>query len=118
VLALFSLAINLLILTSPLYMMQVLDRVLGGGRVETLIFLTLIAGVVVLGLGALESVRGCVLGRISCWLERRLASELIAASLCGALAGKPIGSQALRSLGTMRPASLTNVGCGAPLREP
>ncbi len=102
VLAVFSFAINLLVLISPLYMMQVFDRVLSSGRVETLIFLTLIAGVLVLGLGALESVRGCALGRIGRWLERRLAPELIAASLRGALASKPIGSQALRDLGTMR----------------
>jgi PrtD family type I secretion system ABC transporter len=102
VLAVFSFAINLLVLTSPLYMMQVFDRVLSSGRVETLIFLTLIAGVFVLSLGALESVRGCALGRIGRWLERRLAPELIAASLRGALASKPIGNQALRDLGTMR----------------
>jgi PrtD family type I secretion system ABC transporter len=102
VLATFSFAINLLVLASPLYMMQVFDRVLGSGRVETLVFLTLIAGVLMLGLGALETVRSQALGRIGRWLERRLAPELITTSLRGALSGEPMGSQALRDLATMR----------------
>ena len=41
-LVLFSCGINLLILASPLYMWQIYDRVLASGRVETLVFLTLI----------------------------------------------------------------------------
>ena len=102
VLAAFSFAINLLVLTSPLYMMQVFDRVLGSGRVETLVFLTLIAGVLMLALGALESVRSQALGRIGRWLERRLAPELITASLRDTLSGEAIGSQALRDLAMMR----------------
>ena len=52
-LAVFSLFINLLILTSPIYMMQVYDRVLASGRIETLVMLTVIAGVAVLVLGLL-----------------------------------------------------------------
>src|SRR5262249_56307730 len=41
--AMFSLAINVLMLTLPVYMLQVYDRVLTTGRVETLVMLTLIA---------------------------------------------------------------------------
>ena len=44
VLAIFSFAINLLMLTSPIYMLQVYDRVLVSGRVETLVMLTVLAG--------------------------------------------------------------------------
>jgi len=39
---LFSLAYNVLLLVSPLYMLQVYDRVLASGSVETLILLTLL----------------------------------------------------------------------------
>jgi ABC-type bacteriocin/lantibiotic exporter with double-glycine peptidase domain len=68
-LAILSFFINLLILTSPIYMMQVYDRVLTSGRTETLVLLTIIAGIAVLVLGLLEMVRSKVLGRIGrCWI--------------------------------------------------
>ena len=54
---LFSFALNLLMLAVPLYSMQIYDRVLGSGRVETLLLLSLIAGVALLALGAFEMVR-------------------------------------------------------------
>jgi len=41
--AVFSLVINVLMLASPVYMLQVYDRVLTTGRVETLVMLTLMA---------------------------------------------------------------------------
>jgi ABC-type protease/lipase transport system fused ATPase/permease subunit len=112
VLATFSFAINLLVLASPLYMMQVFDRVLGSGRVETLIFLTLITGVLMLGLGALETVRSQVLGRIGRWLERRLGPDLITASLHVTLSGETMGGQALRDLVAIR-GFLTGPAVGA-----
>ena len=40
---LFSLCVNVLMLTSSLYMMQVYDRVLASGSTETLVLLSLIA---------------------------------------------------------------------------
>ena len=39
----FSFALNLLMLAVPLYSMQIYDRVLGSGHVETLLLLSLIA---------------------------------------------------------------------------
>ena len=50
--AVFSFAVNLLLLTSPLYMLQLFDRVLSSGRVETLVYLTLIAFFAVAAMGA------------------------------------------------------------------
>jgi PrtD family type I secretion system ABC transporter len=101
-LVLFSCGINLLILASPLYMWQIYDRVLASGRVETLIFLTLITAVALLGLGALDAVRGHILGRLGRWLDRRLTPDLITASLRRTLHGDPAGGQALRDLATVR----------------
>jgi ABC-type protease/lipase transport system fused ATPase/permease subunit len=80
-LAVFSLFINVLILTSPIYMMQVYDRVLSSGRLETLVLLTAIAAVAIFVLGLLEMVRNKILVRIGQWLDRRLSPELIRASL-------------------------------------
>lgn len=39
----FSLAINILLLVSPLYMLQIYDRVLSSGSIDSLLWLTLIA---------------------------------------------------------------------------
>lgn len=99
---LFSLFINVLILTSPIYMLQVYDRVLTSGRVETLIVLTLIAGIAVLVMGLLEMVRGRLLHRISRWLGRRLAPELIASCMDATRYGLQSGAQPLRDLQTIR----------------
>ena len=98
----FSLFVNLLMLVSPLYMMQVFDRVLGSGHGETLLYLTVIAGLALVCLGALETVRGRILARGGAWLERRLGASLIAAGLAASLAGRPAGTQPLRDLEQLR----------------
>jgi PrtD family type I secretion system ABC transporter len=101
-LALFSFFINILVLTSPIYMMQTYDRVLASGHVETLVVMTLIAGIAVLVLGILEMVRGRLLGRIGRWLEQKLAPELIASSMRSALYGLTPNAQALRDLSVVK----------------
>jgi len=52
----FSLLINLLMLTSSLYMMQVYDRVLSSGSLPTLLYLTLIAVGAIMLMSALDHV--------------------------------------------------------------
>lgn len=98
----FSLAINLLVLTSPLYMFQVFDRVLSSGHLDTLIWLTVLAASAYLTYGLLESVRGRILARAATWLDRRLGEPLIAAGVRAGLAGEPTGSQPLRDLAQVR----------------
>ena len=101
-LAVFSLFINVLILTSPIYMMQVYDRVLSSGRLETLVLLTVIAGVAVLVLGLLEMVRIKILARMGQWLDRRLSPELIGAGLRAAIHGGAPNAQPLRDVTQIR----------------
>ncbi len=76
-LILFGAGINLLLLTSPIFMMQVFDRVLTSGRPETLVFLTLIAVIALGVLGALDMVRMKMLSRVGIWLEKRLAPDVL-----------------------------------------
>ena len=109
-LALFSLFINVLTLTSPIYMMQVYDRVLSSGRLETLVLLTVIAALAVLVLGLLEMVRIKMLARIGQWLDRRLSPEVIRAGLRGAIHGEAPNAQPLRDLTQIR-ACLGGPGC-------
>ena len=99
---LFSLIVNLLVLTSPIYMMQVFDRVLASGRTETLLFLTLIAGIATLFMGGIHMARGQLLNRMARWLGRAMSPELIVRSAKAALGGHNSGTQALRDLDVIR----------------
>ena len=83
----FSLFINLLMLVSSIYMMEVFDRVLTSGSRETLFFLTLIALAATAVFGLLGSVRRKLLIRIGDWLERELGGPAIDASDGARLAG-------------------------------
>ncbi len=74
---LFSLAINLLLLAPPLYMLQVFDRVLSSRSEETLVVLT-VAAVVALGFMALLDVlRARLLVAAGVVLDRRLGPEVL-----------------------------------------
>ena len=97
----FGLFVNLLFLVAPLYMLQVFDRVLSSQRLETLLALTLIAGLALIVLGALEAVRGRIQTRMANWLDRNLSGELIRASVGAGLAGFDANAQALRDLGAI-----------------
>ncbi|WP_298724643.1 type I secretion system permease/ATPase [uncultured Ferrovibrio sp.] len=99
---LFSLAINLLVLTSPIYMMQVFDRVVTSGSLDTLAWLTLLAALAYLTYGALETVRSNLLSRLGAWVDRALSERLIVAGLNAGLAGQPTGSQPLRDVAQLR----------------
>src|SRR5260370_26523633 len=99
----FSLAINLLMLATPLYMMQVFDRVLGSRSGDTLVMLTLITVLAIAVLALLDAIRAQMLVRIGNWLDDRLRPTVFAGALRAALRSDPAhASQGLRDLGAMR----------------
>ncbi|HEX9491023.1 MAG TPA: type I secretion system permease/ATPase, partial [Stellaceae bacterium] len=99
----FSLAINLLMLATPLYMMQVFDRVLSSRSGDTLVMLTLITVLAIGVLALLDAIRSQMLVRIGNWLDDRLGPTVFAGALRAALRSDPArASQGLRDLGTMR----------------
>ena len=73
---LFSMGINLLVLTVSIYMLQVYDRVLPGRSVETLIYLTIIATGALATMGALDLLRSRILVRLGIWIDRTLSPAL------------------------------------------
>ncbi len=75
----FSLFINLLMLTAPLYMLQVYDRVVTSRSLETLLFLTLIMLFMFGVMGVLEWVRSRILVRVSNQLDQNLSQRVYAA---------------------------------------
>ena len=77
----FSIFINLLMLTGPLYMLQVYDRVLGSRSEATLVALTALVAFLFLAMGVLDHARGRVLARIGARLQAALERRVFAASL-------------------------------------
>ena len=79
--ALFSMAVNLLMLTGPLFMLQVYDRVLTSRSEATLVTLAAIVAFLYLMTGVLDHARGRVLARAGARLQARLDSRVLRAIL-------------------------------------
>ncbi len=69
---LFSLFANLLMLTGPIYMLQVYDRVLGSRSQETLIALSLLVVFLYGVMGILDYTRGRIMARVGARFQARL----------------------------------------------
>ena len=74
---LFSLAINLLLLVPPLYMLQVFDRVLASRSSETLLVLTVAAVVALVVMALLEVVRARLLALSGAAVDRSLGPRVL-----------------------------------------
>jgi len=98
----FSLAINLLYLAAPLYMLQVYDRVISSASEVTLVMLTLALLMALLALAGLDAVRARVLTRASIRLDRLLAGRIIGAIIEGSQNLGGARSQLLRDFDTFR----------------
>ncbi len=86
----FSLVVNALMLTGPLYMLQVYDRVLGSGSEETLVALTVLITFLFLMMGVVDFVRGRVAARFGARLQDGLDQRVFRAALARAQAtGQP-----------------------------
>ena len=94
----FSFLINLLVLAPSIYMLQVYDRVLTSGRVETLMMMTLLLAAALLLMGALEALRSVMLTRASSWFANRLGPVYLNLCVRARLLGDGAGAQPLRDL--------------------
>lgn len=74
----FSFLTNLLLLVSSIYMLQIFDRVLSSGSLDTLAWLTVIAVLAIVVYGLLEQARRRLLARIGAWLDTELSTPVIA----------------------------------------
>lgn len=70
--AIFSFFVNILMLTGPMYMMQVYDRVLGSRSEATLIALSVLVLFLYGMMGILDYVRGRVMGRVAARFQSAL----------------------------------------------
>lgn len=102
VIGLFSLGVNILMLTGPLYMLQIYDRVVTTGHVDTLLALTGIIIVAMLVFTALEALRTLIAQRVGIWMDGHLAGPAVIGGIELARAGRSGTAQGLRDLTTVR----------------
>jgi PrtD family type I secretion system ABC transporter len=101
--AVFSAFINLLMLVSPLYMMQVYDRVLTSRNESTLLVLTGLATALLLVMAGLDIIRSRILVRVGGQLDLKLSERVMSAQFRSVL-NRQVGSptQATRDFDTVR----------------
>ena len=85
-----SALLNMLLLVTAIYMLQVYDRVLASGSMDTLIWLSVIAIFAILTYGVLENVRRVTLGRMGSWIDRELTETVLRSRMNSRLAGTPV----------------------------
>ncbi|MBB2905299.1 ATP-binding cassette subfamily C protein [Rhizobium sp. RAS22] len=102
--ALLSAFTNILMLTGPVFMMQVYDRVLSSRSVPTLVALSMLAIVLYLFLGILELIRSRILSRIGERIEEQLGGPTFDAVMLLPLrmSKKEVAAQPVRDLEQMR----------------
>lgn len=98
----FSIAINVLMLSVPIYLFQLSDRVLTSRSLDTLMMLSIIACGALIMLVCLDSVRRFVLTRIAMQIETLLGGPVLAAALASANIAASRDVQALRDLQQIR----------------
>ena len=114
----FSMFLNLTVLVVPLYMLQVYDRVLTSQSSDTLMFLTLLAGALLLAMALVEMARSWLLVQSASWLDGALNSALFKVSLNNRLEGSDSSiGQPLRDLEVVR-SFLTGPGLPALFDTP
>ena len=100
--AIFSLAINLLYLATPLYMLQMYDRVVPSSSIVTLVMLTIVLVAALLALAVLDIVRSGILARAGIRLDRLLGARIVTAVIDNEAAAGGARSQPLRDADTFR----------------
>lgn len=100
--AIFSLAINLLYLAGPLYMLQVYDRVVSSSSEITLLMLTIALLLAFAALAGLDAVRARVLTRTSIRLDHSIAPRVMTAAIHRPATIGGARSQSLRDFDTFR----------------
>jgi ATP-binding cassette subfamily C protein len=96
----FSVFVNALMLTGPLYMLQVYDRVLGSRSLPTLWALTGLMAFLFLVMGVLDYTRGRIMARVGARMQERLDRRVFSAALrrMQQVPGDPLALAAQRDL--------------------
>ena len=106
----FAFVINLLMLLTPLYSLQVLDRVIGSGNLYTLMWLSIVVGIIYFIYGLLQIARSFTLIKVGEWLDKTVAPIIFGYSISASATRVNTGaSQLLRDFQTIK-TFLTSTG--------
>ena len=96
----FSVFVNILMLTGPLYMLQIYDRVLASRSVETLVALSVLVGALYALMAVLDFARGRVMARVGARFQTALDARVFEAALLHSTDPKDraVSTAALRDL--------------------
>ncbi len=98
----FSMGINFLVLTVPIYSLQLLDRVMSSASVETMLALLLITVFLVSSQAGLEYIRTLLLQRSALKLDTKLSGHLLSQSISDSSKSNRIDKQPLQDLNQLR----------------
>jgi ATP-binding cassette, subfamily C, bacterial EexD len=99
----FSLGVNLLVLTGPVYMLQLYDRVLASRSVATLAVLTLLVIGLFIAYGVLDFARTALVARAAARFDAALSPRAFAAAVDAArISTAKAGETPVRDLRTLR----------------
>ncbi len=112
----FSAFINVLMLSTPIYTLQVFETVVPLGSIETLVTITLIMSLAIASLALLEVTRDVVLLRASIWLDHELGRHVLENGLKLGLPAQEIkqDAKALEQFHTFLASSSAGVIMDAP----
>ena len=124
----FSFFVTLLMLTSPMFMLLIYDRVLSSRSQETLVALFGLVVMLLVLMGLFDYSRGRILARFGARLQERLESRVLEAVEARASRTRSAGSPDQRHQGARRPARLLplqlarrgarfHLGAGLPRRR-
>jgi PrtD family type I secretion system ABC transporter len=106
----FAFVINLLMLITPLYSLQVLDRVIGSGNLDTLMWLSVIIGSIYFIYGLLQIARSFTLIKVGEWLDKTVAPVVFGYSISASATRTNMGAtQLLRDFQSVK-TFLTSTG--------
>lgn len=98
----FSVAVNLLMLTLPIYLFQISDRVLTSRSLDTLLMLSMLAVSFIAILWALDILRRQILSRVATGLDVMVGGPVLASIVTNAKVGEGGNTQPLRHLQQVR----------------
>lgn len=97
-----SCLINILMLTIPVYMLQVFDRVIPSQSHDTLIYLTVIAITAIIVLAMLDVARTFIMIKIGTWMDNQLSPTALNRSVDHTLQGGNYAAQSLADITSIR----------------